>query len=211
MTTLPNPQVDTYLVDGCMRCPLGATPDCKVNPWRPHLEKLRAILLTTDLKEEYKWSQPVYTIDGKNVAIITALKKSAVIAFFKGVLLKDPHNVLTARTKNMQSDREIVFTDLERITELEPIIREYIQEAIEIEKSGKKVALKKTTDFDVPEELTQKFIELPAFKDAFDALTPGRQRGYLLHFTQPKQSKTRLSRIEKNMDKIYDGKGLHDR
>ncbi|MCB8981511.1 MAG: YdeI/OmpD-associated family protein [Ardenticatenaceae bacterium] len=206
-----NPQIDNYLAQGCGRCPLGGTPDCKVHNWPDVLAKLRAILLETDLTEELKWKVPCYTFDGKNILIMSAFKEYCVVAFFKGVLLKDPHGVLIQSTPNMQAERQLRFTTVQHVVELEPVIKEYVQEAIEVEKAGLAVEYKKTSDFDVPDELQTMFDEDIAFREAFDALTPGRQRGYLHYFSSAKQSQTRIARIEKCMPQIFEGIGLHDR
>ena len=206
-----NPKVDNYLAIGCGRCSLVGTPDCKVQTWPEELKKLRAIVLDCGLTEELKWRQPCYTFEKSNILLISAFKEYCTLSFFKGALLKDAKGILVAQTENVQSTRQIRFTHVEEIVELEPILKAYIHEAIEVEKAGLTVEHKKTSDFDIPEELTNKFNEDPALKAAFEALTPGRQRGYLLHFSQPKQSKTRVSRIEKWTPKIFDGKGLHDR
>jgi uncharacterized protein YdeI (YjbR/CyaY-like superfamily) len=206
-----NPQIDNYLAVGCGRCPLGGTPDCKVHNWPEALVKLRAILLETELTEEVKWSVPCYTFNGKNVLIMSALKGYCALGFFKGALLKDPEAVLIQSTPNMQAERQLRFTTVQQVVELEQVIKAYVQEAIEVEKAGLEVEYKKTSEFDVPEELEAQFDEDPAFKAAFEALTPGRQRGYLLHFSQPKQAKTRTSRIEKCTPQIFEGIGLHDR
>ncbi|WP_420631611.1 YdeI/OmpD-associated family protein [Candidatus Leptofilum sp.] len=206
-----NPGVDNYLAVGCGRCPLGGTPECKVHNWPDVLVKLRAILLETDLTEEVKWSVPCYTFDGKNILLMSALKKYVVLGFFKGVLLKDPHGVLIQSTPNMQAERQLRFTTVQQVVELESVIKAYVQEAIEVEKTGLEVEYKKTSEFNMPDELQTIFDEDPAFREAFEALTPGRQRGYLLHFSKAKQSKTRTSRIEKCMPQIFEGIGLHDR
>ena len=206
-----NPKVDIYLAEGCGRCPLVSTPQCKVNTWREELKQLRRIALDCGLTEELKWNQPCYTFQGNNILLISAFKNYAVISFFKGVLLKDLNKILVSSTKNMQSGRQIRFTDVEEIIELEPVIKAYIDEAIQVEKAGLKVKYKETSEFVFPEELLEKFDESPAFKTAFEALTPGRQRGYLLHFSSAKQSKTRKARIEKHTQMILEGKGLHDR
>ncbi|MEE4194374.1 MAG: YdeI/OmpD-associated family protein [Anaerolineae bacterium] len=206
-----NPQVDLYLIDGCGRCPLYQTPQCKVHTWPEVLAELRRILLETELTEELKWKMPCYTFEGKNVAMLSAFKGHCAVSFFKGVLLKDPHSVLTAAGPNSQSDRQINFTSAEDALAHEAIIKAYVTEAIELEKSGAKVDFKPTADFDVPEELVKAFEEDPAFKLAFEALTPGRQRGYLLYFSGAKQSATRASRIEKCMPQILEGIGLHDK
>ncbi len=209
--TRMNPKIDNYLAVGCGRCPLGGTPDCKVHNWDDELAQLRTILIDSELTEELKWSVPCYTFEGKNILILTALKDYCALSFFKGVLLKDEANILVAQTENMQAERIIKFTDADEIVEMAHIIKAYIQEAIDIEKAGLEVEYKKTSDFDIPDELQQKFDDDPYFKTAFEALTPGRQRGYLLHFSGAKQSKTRTSRIEKNVQNIIDGRGLHDR
>ena len=206
-----NSGVDNYLAVGCGRCPLGGTPDCKVHSWPDVLLKLRAILLETELTEEVKWSVPCYTFNGKNVLIMSSLKEYVVLGFFKGVLLKDPAGVLIQSTPNMQAERQLRFTTVQQVTELEQVIKAYVQEAIEVEQAGLEVAYRKTSEFDVPDELQAMFDEDPAFREAFQALTPGRQRGYLLHFSDAKQAKTRISRIEKCMPQIFEGIGLHDR
>ena len=206
-----NSGVDNYLAVGCGRCPLGGTPDCKVHSWPDVLLKLRAILLETELTEEVKWSVPCYTFNGKNVLIMSSLKEYVVLGFFKGVLLKDPAGVLIQSTPNMQAERQLRFTTVQHVTELEQVIKAYVQEAIEVEQAGLEVAYRKTSEFDVPDELQAMFDEDPAFREAFQALTPGRQRGYLLHFSGAKQAKTRTSRIEKCMPQIFEGIGLHDR
>lgn len=206
-----NPGVDHYLVEGCGRCELGGTPRCKVHKWENELRELRRIILDCGLSEEVKWSQPCYTTDGKNVLILTAFKDAATLNIFKGVLIKDEHNLLESPGPNSQSARFMKFTDVNRVIELEPIIKDYIHQAVENEKAGLKVEFKKPGDMDLPEELLQKFEELPEFEKAFYSLTPGRQKGYILHFSGAKQSKTRENRIEKHMQRIFDGFGMHDR
>ncbi|SFN86399.1 Uncharacterized conserved protein YdeI, YjbR/CyaY-like superfamily, DUF1801 family [Bizionia echini] len=178
--------------------------------WKAELTKLRKIILECGLKEEFKWMHPCYTDNGKNIVLIHDFKEYCALLFHKGVLLKDSENLLVQQTENVQSARQIRFTDLPEIHELKPTIKEYIKEAIEIEKSGKKIEKKKTSDFNIPKELEQIFSENPNFKKAFKNLSAGRQRGYLLHFDKPKQSKTKLSRIAKNMERIIDGYGLND-
>jgi uncharacterized protein YdeI (YjbR/CyaY-like superfamily) len=178
--------------------------------WKTELTKLREIILECGLKEEFKWMHPCYTYNGKNILLIHEFKDYCAILFHKGVLLKDPENILVQQTENVQSARQIQFTDLPEIEEQKTIIKEYIEEAIEIEKSGKKIEKKKTSDFDIPKELKQKFEENLDFEKAFKKLTAGRQKGYLLHFSKPKQSKTKITRIEKNMERILDGYGLTD-
>jgi uncharacterized protein YdeI (YjbR/CyaY-like superfamily) len=203
-----NPQVDKYLIEGCMRCKYGGTPQCKVNNWKEELETLRQLVLETGLKEEIKWGVPVYTHKGKNILSVAALKDFATIGFFKGVLLKDRASILSQQG-NLQSDRIVKFTKVEEINQLEDVLKSYIIEAIDIEESGKKVEFKKNPE-PIPEELQLRLDEDPVLKTAFEALTPGRQRGYILHFSQPKQSKTREARIEKCIPNIFEGKGLND-
>ncbi|MEB2777677.1 DUF1801 domain-containing protein [Algoriphagus sp. D3-2-R+10] len=204
-----NPQVDKYLVDGCMRCKYGGTLQCKVNNWREELELLRQLVLETGLIEEIKWGAPVYTSKGKNIVSVGALKESAVIGFFKGVLLTDKHNILQQQG-SLQSDRIVRFTHTDEIKKIEDVLKSYILEAIAIEESGKKVEFKKNPE-PIPEELLQVFEDDPAFQQAFYALTPGRQRGYIINFSQPKQAQTRIGRIEKYKDQIFNGVGLHDK
>ena len=204
-----NPQVDKYLLDGCMRCKYGATPICKVNSWKAELELLRQIVLETELTEEIKWGVPVYTLNGKNIVSINALKHSANISFYKGALLADTHHMLQQQG-NIQSGRLVKFTNAKDIDEVKEILQSYIREAIAVEKSGKKVVFNKNPE-PVPLELEQAFEEDPIFKQAFNALTPGRQRGYIIYFSQPKQSPTRAGRIEKYKEQILNGIGLHDK
>ncbi|MCB0431327.1 MAG: YdeI/OmpD-associated family protein [Flavobacteriales bacterium] len=204
-----NPEVDAYLAEGCGRCPLGGTADCKVHTWPGELKLLRKIVLDCGLTEERKWGIPCYTFQQHNVAIVSAFKEYAALSFFKGALLQDEHKLLTMPGENTQSARVIRFTDVKQIAKLEPVLKAYIHEAIEVEKAGLKVDFKKEPE-PIPEELQNKFAENPDLTTAFYALTPGRQRGYILHFSQPKQSKTRESRIEKCMPKIMAGKGFYD-
>jgi uncharacterized protein YdeI (YjbR/CyaY-like superfamily) len=205
-----NPKIDNYLADGCGRCPLGGTNECKVHQWTEELKKLRTILLDCGLTEELKWGVPCYTYQNKNIVLISALRGYCAFSFFKGVLLKDPHNILEKPGENSQSDRVIKFTSVQQILESEEILKSYVSEAIEVEKSGLKVVFKKNPE-PIPEELQQKFDEDPFFKTAFEELTPGRQRGYILYFSQAKQAKTRVTRIEKCTPKILNGEGLHDK
>ena len=209
MNTEPNPLVDKYLIDGCMRCPYGGTPQCKVNNWRAELALLRQIVLETGLQEALKWGAPVYTHEGKNIVSVTALKESATIGFFKGVLLTDNHNILQQQG-NLQSGRIIRFTNARDIEQARDLLKAYILEAIDIEASGQKVAFNKNPE-PVPDALARALENDPAFKQAFYALTPGRQRGYIIYFSQPKQEKTRLKRIEQYKAHIMNGIGLHDR
>lgn len=204
-----NPKVDKYLIEGCMRCKYGGTPQCKVSNWRQELELLRQIVLETGLTEEIKWGVPVYTMNGKNIVTVNALKDSANIGFYKGVLLADKGKILSQQGK-MQSDRIVKFTNIEDIERLKDVLKSYILEAVEIEKSGKKVEFEKNPE-PIPEELLQAFEDDYAFKNAFYALTAGRQRGYIIYFSQPKQSQTRIKRIEKHKEQIFNGIGLHDK
>jgi uncharacterized protein YdeI (YjbR/CyaY-like superfamily) len=205
-----NPNVDKYITDGCGRCSYFGTPKCKVHTWEIELVQLRRIILDSGLTEEYKWSQPCYTFQKKNILIMTAFKEYCALNFFKGALLKDIRGILIKPGENTQSGRQIRFTSVKEIRKLEPVLKAYILEAIEVEKKGLKVELKNSTDYKIPDELQKKFEENPKLKSAFEKLTPGRQRAYILYFTQPKQSKTRESRIEKYIPKILSGKGLLD-
>jgi uncharacterized protein YdeI (YjbR/CyaY-like superfamily) len=178
--------------------------------WQEEMEKLRTICLDCGLTEELKWDQPCYTLHGRNVVIIGELKDNCALSFFKGALLYDAEGLLLAPGEHTQSGRWIKFSSVKQIAELEPVLKAYIYEAIEVEKAGLKVQLKTTADFPVPEEFQQKLDAMPALRTAFYALTPGRQRGYLLHFAAPKQSKTRKARVEKYIPQILSGKGLND-
>lgn len=204
-----NPQVDQYLIDGCMRCKYGGTPQCKVHNWVEELKILRQIVLETGLAEEIKWGVPVYTHKGKNIVTVNALKESANIGFFKGVLLADKQKILQQQG-NLQSDRIIKFTNKDDIEKMEDVLKSYILEAIAIEESGKKIEFKKNPE-PIPDELLQAFEQNPTFKKAFYSLTPGRQRGYIIYFSQAKQSQTRISRIEKYKEYILNGIGLNDK
>lgn len=178
--------------------------------WREELEALRAILLDCPVTEEFKWRAPCYTFQNGNVATVWGLKNNCALSFFKGVLLKDPEGLLVAPGANSRSVRLIKFSGVAEIAEKEAVLKRYIHEAIDVEKAGLKVDFR-NDDLVYPEELTDRLERDPALKAAFEALTPGRQRGYTLHFSQPKQSKTRVSRIEKCVARILEGKGLHDR
>ena len=206
-----NPQVDAYLADGCGRCDLYATADCKVNNWRKELTFLRQILLECGLTEDLKWKQPCYTFKNKNVVLLTAFKNYAALGFFKGALLSDTGKVLIRPGENSRAVRQLRFTDAQDIMARETLIKKYVFEAVEVEKAGRQIKMGKASELDVPEELQQKFEKMPALKTAFTSLTPGRQRGYLLYFAQAKKSKTRESRIEKYIPRILAGKGFHDR
>jgi uncharacterized protein YdeI (YjbR/CyaY-like superfamily) len=182
----------------------------KTSHWHEAFHQLRRIILDTELEEELKWGKPCYTLQGNNVALIHGFKEYCAVLFHKGVLLKNEQGLLVQQTENVQAARQLRFTSAEQVVELEPTIKDYILDAIRVEKSGAKVELKKTSEFNMPDEFRQILDENPTLKTAFEALTPGRQRGYLLHFSQPKQSKTREARIEKYMQYILDGKGLND-
>ena len=205
-----NPKVDVYFTDGCGRCPLFATPNCKVHNWTAELAKLREIVLDCGLTEELKWNHPVYTWQKSNIILLGAFNENCVISFFKGALLKNASRILSKPGENTQAARVGRFTDVREIFELESILKEYIFEAVEIEKAGLKVNLKKTSEYEMPTEFQNKLNENPTLKNAFESLTPGRQRAYILHFSQPKQSKTRAERVEKCLPKILIGKGLTD-
>lgn len=183
----------------------------KDTKWKVEYTHLRSIALDCGLTEELKWGCPCYTFKGNNIVLIHGFKEYCAYLFHKGVLLKDTENILIQQTENVQSARQIRFTTLQEIATMEAILKAYIYEAIEVEKAGLKVELKETSEFNMPEEFKRALNENSDLKAAFEALTPGRQRGYLLHFSQPKQSKTRESRIEKSIPLIFEGKGLNDR
>jgi uncharacterized protein YdeI (YjbR/CyaY-like superfamily) len=183
----------------------------KAEKWQEEYKRLRKIILDCPLAEELKWGVPCYTLEGKNIVLIHGFKEYCAILFVKGALLKDAGGILVQQTENVQSARQVRFTNVQEIVELEPILKAYIYEAIEVEKAGLNVDFKKASEFTMPEELINKLEAVPGLQDAFEALTPGRQRAYILYFSAPKQSKTRESRIEKYMQHILDGKGLNDR
>lgn len=205
-----NRSVDNYFIEGCGRCPLGGTPSCKVHNWTSELELLRKIVLECGLTEESKWGAPCYTFQNKNVLMVSTLKEYCCISFFKGSLLSDDKNLLVKPGPNSQAARLFKFINSNEIIKIESDIKAYIFESIEVEKAGLNVTFKKNPE-PIPEELETKFEEDPVLKNAFEALTPGRQRGYILHFSQPKQAKTRISRIEKCIPMILSGIGLHDK
>lgn len=182
----------------------------KVQKWHKELEQLRKIVLDCQLTEELKWKNPCYTFQQSNIVIIHGFKEYCGLLFFKGALLNDAHNILIQQTENVQGGRQIRFTSLKEIMALEPILKSYIYEAIEVEKAGLKVQFTKHTEITFTEELQTKLDEIPTFKEAFKALTPGRQRAYHLYFSAPKQSKTRTSRVESYIQQILNGKGLND-
>jgi len=191
-----NPKVDFYFN--------------KAKRWQEEVGKLRTIILDCGLTEELKWGCPCYTFNGCNIVLIHVFKEYCALLFFKGALLNDAKSILIQQTENVQSARQARFTNMLGIVEQEAILKAYVFEAIEVEKAGLKVELKKTADFPIPEEFQSKLDAIPTLKIAFEALTPGRQRGYLFHFSQPKQSKTREARIEKYIPQILDGKGWDD-
>ncbi|MFC4873187.1 YdeI/OmpD-associated family protein [Negadavirga shengliensis] len=182
----------------------------KATEWQKEYRELRMIALNCGLTEELKWGCPCYTFKSSNIVLIHGFKEYCALLFFKGALLHDADGILIQQTENVQSARQIRFTGLQQIVEMEATLKAYIYEAVEVEKAGLKVELKKTSEFPMPEEFQKALNENPKLKTAFEALTPGRQRGYLLHFSQAKQSKTRESRIEKYIPKILEGKGLED-
>jgi uncharacterized protein YdeI (YjbR/CyaY-like superfamily) len=193
MTSKTNPKVDAFIA-GAKR-------------WREELKRLRTILLDSELNEEFKWSQPCYTFQGKNVAVLSGLKESCALAFFKGALLKDVHGVLTRPGQHSQSTRWFKFGSVREIAEMTPVVKAYMREAIEVERSGLKVMLRRTSDLKFPEELQMMLDEFQDFKAAFERLTPGRQRAYIYHISGAKQSKTREARVQKCMPQILKGKG----
>ena len=182
----------------------------KAGKWQQEVKKLRKVVLACGLEEELKWFCPCYTFEGTNIVLIHTFKEYCAFLFFKGALLGDPENILFQQTKNVQSARQARFTNVREIAKLAPVLKAYIYEAIEVEKAGLKVELKKPPEFAIAEEFKIKLGKMPALKKAFYALTPGRQRAYLLHFSSPKQSKTREARVENCIPQILDGKGLND-
>ena len=182
----------------------------KAGKWHEEINKLRTIILSCKLDEELKWGVPCYMYEKSNIVLIHVFKEYCAVLFFKGALLKDKHGILIQQTKNVQAARQIRFTNVKEIVKMRSILKSYILEAIEIEKSGLKVELKKTKEFEMPVEFKDKLAEIPSLKTAFKSLTPGRQRGYLLYFSSAKQSKTREARIEKSLERILNGKGLED-
>ena len=182
----------------------------KAGKWQEEFTKLRALVLACGLEEELKWGVPCYTFRGDNIVLIHGFKEYCALLFFKGALLHDPEGILIQQTKNVQSARQIRFTGIGEILEREPVLKAYIREAIEAEKAGLQVEMKATEEYEIPAEFQRKLEEIPELKKAFKALTPGRQRAYLLYFSQAKQAKTRESRVEKHMPKIMEGKGLND-
>jgi len=192
-----NPKVDFYFN--------------KAEKWQEEIVKLRTIILDCGLNEELKWGCPCYTLGKSNIVLIHVFKEYCAFLFFKGALLNDPNGILIQQTKNVQAARQIRFTNVREIVKMKAVLKAYIYEAIEVEKAGLKVQLKKTTEYAIPEEFKKKLTKSASLKKAFDALTPGRQRAYLFHFSQPKLSKTRESRVEKSIPQILNGKGLDDK
>ncbi|MFE4040263.1 YdeI family protein [Priestia sp. YIM B13489] len=191
-----NPKVDEFLT--------------KAKKWKEEYETLRKIVLDCELTEDFKWMNPCYTFEKKNIVLIHGFKEYCALLFPKGSLLQDSHGILIQQTENVQGARQIRFTNVQEIAEKEAILKAYIDEAIEVEKAGLKVKAKKPEELIIPDELQHKFDEIPALKDAFTTLTPGRQRAYILYFSAAKQSKTRESRVEKCIPNILNGKGLND-
>ena len=192
----PNPRVDFFFN--------------KAGKWQQEFKKLRTIILDCQLTEELKWGVPCYTFQKKNIVLIHGFKEYCAILFVKGVLLKDARGILIQQTENVQAGRQVRFTSVREIAKLELILKAYIQEAVEVERSGLKVVHKKTSDYIIPKEFQTRLDGMPALKEAFYALTPGRQRGYIYYFSQPKLSSTRAARVEKYIDLILDGMGLND-
>lgn len=191
-----NPKVDFYFD--------------KADKWQKEVNQLRTIVLGCGLSEELKWGCPCYTYQDSNIVLIHMFKEYCALLFFKGALLNDANGILIQQTENVQSARQIRFTNVRQIVEMAPTLKAYIYEAIAVEEAGLKVKLKKTADFEIPEEFQKKLDKMPALRTAFAALTPGRQRAYIFYFSQAKQSKTRESRVEKYLEKILSGKGLED-
>lgn len=204
-----NPKVDHYFTNGCGRCPHYQTPACKVHPWSSLLVELREYLLESELTEEFKWSQPCYTLNGKNVVILTAYKDFTCLAFFKGSLMNDPEARLISPGEHSRHGRQLRWTSLVQINKDRDVIKEYLAEAIRVEKAGLQVPPGSPIS-DIPDELQNAFNEDPPFEQAFFALTPGRQRGYIIYFGQAKQSQTRVNRIDKYRPQILSGLGMKD-
>lgn len=198
-----NPKVDFYFTKANL-------PAGKPGNWQEEFSKLRNIILECGLIEELKWGCPCYTFEKTNIVLIHGFKQYCALLFMKGALLKDVKGILVQQTENVQAARQIRFTGVKEIVKMKTILKAYIKEAIDVEKTGLKIELKKTSEFKMPEEFQNVLDNMPELNTAFFSLTPGRQRGYLLHFSSPKQSKTRASRIEKCMQQILNGKGLDD-
>jgi len=192
----PNPKTDWFFV--------------KDTKWQKEYEKLRKIILSCGLSEELKWGCPCYTFENNNIVLMHGFKEYCALLFFKGALLADPDGILIQQTENVQSARQLRFTSVQQVVKAERIVKAYVYEAIEVERAGLHVKYKKTKDFKIPDEFQTKLDKMPSLKTAFNALTPGRQRAYIFHFSQPKQSKTRTARVEKYLKQILNGKGLDD-
>lgn len=191
-----NPKVDAFI--------------SRANKWQQQFEHLRMLLLDTELTEDLKWGVPCYTLQNSNVVLMHGFKEYCALLFVKGALLKDARGMLIAQTENTQAARQLRFTSVQEITQQAPVVKAYIGQAIEVEKAGLRVESKPTVEYSIPEEFQDKLAECPALKRAFNSLTPGRQRAYLLHFAAPKQVKTREARIEKCTSQILNGKGLNE-
>lgn len=205
-----NRNVDAYFTEGCGRCPLGGTPNCKVNRWQAELAKLRSIMLECGLAETSKWGMPCYTFQNSNVVLLAAFNEYCALSFFKGALLGDADGLLTKPGEHTQSARLLAFTQIQTIAAQEATIKAYLYEAIEVERAGLKVEFKEKAALIFPEEFQEQLDENPELRSAFEALTPGRQRAYNLFFSAPKQSKTRLSRVAQCIPKILAGKGINE-
>jgi uncharacterized protein YdeI (YjbR/CyaY-like superfamily) len=205
-----NPKVDHFISHGCGRCSLYDTPKCKVHTWTEPIEYLRDILLHSELTEDHKWGMPTYTVNGKNVIILAAFKDFCSLNFFKGSLLNDPAKLLSKAGENAEASRILKITNIQQILDNKTAIEALITNAIETEKAGLKVVPKKPEELNIPQELLDKFAGDAAYEQAFKSLTPGRQKGYILHFNEAKQAKTRIARIEKFYDKVLLGKGFFD-
>jgi uncharacterized protein YdeI (YjbR/CyaY-like superfamily) len=192
----PNPKVDFYFI--------------KATKWKKEMEKLRTIILSTGLTEELKWGCACYTYQSKNIVLIHGFKEYCALLFFKGALLNDSEGILVRQTENVQSSRQVRFTDISEISKLQQVLKAYVFEAIEVEKAGLTVDFSKSKELVYPQEFMEKMDKQPSLKNAFESLTPGRQRAYNLYFSAPKQSKTRTSRVEKYVKQILNGKGLND-
>ncbi len=201
---------EQYLNEGCGRCELGGTPQCKVHDWRKELEALREIVVSCGLREEIKWGVPCYTHHGKNVLLLSAFRSYAAISFFKGALVDDPNRLLVKPGENSQASRMYRVEGLKHVRDHEEEIRQLILNAIDVETSGKKIEFKRNPE-PMPVELEEKLTEDPSLRSAFESLTPGRQRGWIIYFASPKRSETRTARIEKSIGKILNGEGMHDK
>lgn len=207
---IPVASVEQYMQAGCGRCPLGGTPECKVHSWIHEFKALRELVLESGLTEEIKWSAPCYTYNGRNVSMLGALKDACVLSFFEGASLEDPAGILERPGPNSREARVIRFTSIGQITDLRNHVRQLLAQGIAVATGERRKALAPTPPLEIPEELREAFHDDISLKKAFEALTPGRQRGYLLHFNQAKQSATRHARIAKCAAGIRSGKGLHD-